>query len=69
MTKASERKMNQIIYNMIGVLIICILAVFYCYVVALGSRYDRTKMIMILAAWPFAIIGIVTLNELLTLLR
>ena len=61
--------MEQIVYNMIGVLIICIIAVFYCYIVAVGSRYDRTKMIMILLAFPFAMIGIITLNELLTLFR
>ena len=61
--------MDQIVYNMMGILIICIMAVFYCYIVAVGSIYDRTKMTMILAASPFAIIGIVTLNELLTLLR
>ena len=61
--------MEQIIYNMIGILIICAMAVFYCYIVAVGSIYDRTKMIMILYASPFAMIGIITLNELLILLR
>ena len=60
--------MEQIIYNMVGVLIICIMVVFYCWTIAVNS-YDRTKMIMILLASPFAIIGIITLNDLLTLLR
>ena len=61
--------MEQMVHSMIGVLIICVMVVFYCYIVAIDSIYDRTKMMMILAASPFAIIGIVTLNELLILLR
>ena len=59
--------MEQIIHNMIGVLIICIIVVFNCYIGAVTAMYDRTKMAMVLLALPFATIGVITLNELLPL--
>lgn len=61
--------MEQIIYSLIGILVICVTAIFCFYIIAVNSKNKHIKIAMLLCAFLYVLSGITALYKILILLK